>query len=199
MGLTDQNKLFNFKPSCNTGTDCDNGFQAGGHQEIYIRPGLWMSMINFFSDTPVCLEYEKQYPVIDFGFVISGGIKKHTVCSSGSGPKQMRVKNGSSGVRMENRQTGMFTIPGDAKQQILLLDETRTNVSQTAWQVGYTNVSHFSEAFRKRFGILPKQYLKNRSGSIQRDKEKKAGIDDAIFAAMSNKISAKESRQNLCV
>jgi len=321
MGLTDQDKLFSFKPSCKTGTDCDNGFTAGGHQEVSIRPGLWMSMINFFSDTPVCLEYEKQYPVIDFGFVISGGIKNRTVCS-GCGPKQVRVKNGSSGVRMVNRQTGMFTIPGEAKQQILhlhmtlpffrslvkqggavlplemqeilkggspiefiyirpmtpdiqtvvyqllntssnafpwplylegkslellslhlaalgldpcrssrgqflntdekqkilkardllvsdlqsppsleklskmtcmtpaklqagfkqaygksvfdyfreyrmqkamqLLDETRTNVSQTAWQVGYTNVSHFSEAFKKRFGILPKQYLKNR-------------------------------------
>ena len=321
MGLTDQDKLFSFKPSCNTETDCDKGFTAGGHQEVYIRPGLWMSMINFFSDTPVCLEYEKQYPVIDFGFVISGGIKNRTVCS-GCRPKQVRVKNGNSGVRMETRQTGMFTIPGDAKQQILhlhmtlpffrslvkqgntvlplemqailkggapiefidirpmtpdiqtvvyqllntssnafpwplylegkslellclhlaamgldhcrssqgqflnldekqkilkarellvsdlqsppsleklskmtcmtpaklqagfrqaygksvfdyfreyrmqkamqLLDETRTNVSQTAWQVGYTNVSHFSEAFKKRFGILPKQYLKNR-------------------------------------
>jgi len=321
MGLTDQDKLFSFKPSRKTGTDCDKGFTAGGHQEVPIRPGLWMSMINFFSDTPVCLEYEKQYPVIDFGFVISGGIEKRTVCS-GCGPKQVRVKNGSSGVRMVNRQTGMFTIPGEAKQQILhlhmtlpffrslvkqggavlplemqeilkggspiefiyirpmtpdiqtvvyqllntssnafpwplylegkslellslhlaalgldpcrsprgqflnmdekqkilkardllvsdlqsppsleklskmtcmtpaklqagfrqaygksvfdyfreyrmqkamqLLDETRTNVSQTAWQVGYTNVSHFSEAFKKRFGILPKQYLKNR-------------------------------------
>lgn len=321
MGLTDQDKLFSFKPSCKTGTDCENNFMAGGHQEVCIRPGLWMSMINFFSDTPVCLEYEKQYPVIDFGFVISGGIKNRTVCSD-CRPKQGRVKNGSSGVRMENRQTGMFTIPGDAKQQILhlhitlpffrslvkqgdtvlplemqailkggspiefidirpmtpdiqtvvyqllntssnafpwrlylegkslellclhlaamgldhcrlpqgqflnpdekqkilkardllisdlqsppsleelskmtcmppaklqagfrqaygksvfdyfreyrmqkamqLLDETRTNVSQTAWQVGYTNVSHFSEAFKKRFGILPKQYLKNR-------------------------------------
>ncbi|MDD4273457.1 MAG: helix-turn-helix transcriptional regulator [Desulfobacter postgatei] len=48
-----------------------------------------------------------------------------------------------------------------------LLDETRTNVSQTAWQVGYTNVSHFSESFRKRFGILPKQYLKNRPGLFE--------------------------------
>lgn len=222
-----------FKPCCSTGTDCDDGFQ-GGHQEICIRPGLWMSTINFFSDTPVCLEYEKQSPVIDFGFAISGGVKKQTVCSSGCSPKQIRVKSGSSSVRMENRQTGMFTIPGAAKQRILhlhmtlpffrslvkpgdtvlplemqailkgasqaefvdirpmtpdiqtgfrqaygksvfdyfreyrmqramqLLDEIRTNVSQTAWPVGYTNVSHFSEAFGKRFGILPKQYLKNR-------------------------------------
>lgn len=319
--MTDQDKLFSFKASCNTGRDCDNGFQADGHQEICIRPGLWMSMINFFSDTPVCLVYEKQYPVIDFGFVISGGIKKQTVCS-GCAPKLIRLKSGISGVQMANRQTGMLTIPGDSKQQILhlhmtlpffrglvtqgetvlplemqeilkgaspiefvtirpmtpdiqtvvyqllntssnafpwplylegkslellglqlaalgldhcrsspghflnpdekqkileardlliadlqsppsletlskmtcmtpaklqtgfrqtygksvfdyfreyrmqramqLLDETRINVSQTAWQVGYTNVSHFSKAFKKRFGILPKQYLKNR-------------------------------------
>ena len=321
MALTDQDKLLSFKPSENTGTVCDNGFTAGGYQEIFIRPGLWMSMINFFSDTPVCLEYEKQYPVIDFGFVISGGIRNQTT-RAGCIPRQMQNRSGISGVRIENRQTGMFTIPGDAKQQILhlhmtlpffrslvqhkdailpdkmqailkgasqiefldirpmtpdiqtvvyqllntssnafpwplylegkslellclhlaaigldhcrssrgqmlnpdekqkilkardlliadlqlppsleklsqitcmtpaklqagfrqaygksvfdyfreyrmqkamqLLDETGNNVSQTAWQVGYTNVSHFSEAFKKRFGILPKQYLKNR-------------------------------------
>ncbi|WP_024335981.1 helix-turn-helix transcriptional regulator [Desulfotignum balticum] len=48
-----------------------------------------------------------------------------------------------------------------------ILDKAETNVSQTAWQVGYTNVSHFSEAFKKRFGILPKHYLKNRVRDVQ--------------------------------
>ncbi len=316
-------KLFTFKPSCQGLPD--NGFQTNGHQEIYIRPGLWMTMINFSSDRPVCLEYEKQYPVIDFGFVISGNIRKQT-SRAGSAPHSPPVKSGISGVRLEKRQTGIFTIPPQAKQQILhlhmtlpffrkvmnreykvlppelqgvlkgdsqaefvnirpmttdiqsvvyqllnassnafpwslylegkslellslhlaalgldcrnpegqllnrtdkqkifqarallindlqspptlnclarttglnaaklqagfrqaygksvfdyfrdyrmqearkILDTTETNVSQTAWQVGYTNVSHFSEAFKKRFGILPKHYLKNRLTDIQ--------------------------------
>jgi len=42
----------------------------------------------------------------------------------------------------------------------LLLEQGDMNVSQVAWAVGYINVSHFGAAFRKRFGILPKSYLK---------------------------------------
>jgi AraC-like DNA-binding protein len=37
-----------------------------------------------------------------------------------------------------------------------LLDTGHCNVGQSAFAVGYTNLSHFSQAFRKRFGISPK-------------------------------------------
>jgi AraC-like DNA-binding protein len=37
-----------------------------------------------------------------------------------------------------------------------LLNEGHCNVGQSAFAVGYTNVSHFSQAFRERFGISPK-------------------------------------------
>lgn len=36
-----------------------------------------------------------------------------------------------------------------------LLERRGCNVSEAAFSVGYTNVSHFSEAFQKQFGILP--------------------------------------------
>ena len=39
-----------------------------------------------------------------------------------------------------------------------LLDTTSYRVSDVAYEVGYTNLSHFSEAFKKRFGILPYKY-----------------------------------------
>lgn len=32
------------------------------------------------------------------------------------------------------------------------------NVSEAAWEVGYTNVGHFSAAFKKHFGVRPKAY-----------------------------------------
>lgn len=41
----------------------------------------------------------------------------------------------------------------------LLFEEGDLNVSQVAWTVGYVNVSHFSAAYKKRFGILPKAFL----------------------------------------
>jgi AraC-like DNA-binding protein len=37
-----------------------------------------------------------------------------------------------------------------------LLDAGRCNVGQAAFAVGYTNISHFSQAFREKFGISPK-------------------------------------------
>jgi AraC-like DNA-binding protein len=37
-----------------------------------------------------------------------------------------------------------------------LLAGGRYNVSQSAFAAGYTNISHFSQAFRERFGISPK-------------------------------------------
>ncbi len=40
----------------------------------------------------------------------------------------------------------------------LLLTEG-CSVSEAAWRIGYTNVSHFGEAFRRKFGILPGELL----------------------------------------
>lgn len=40
-----------------------------------------------------------------------------------------------------------------------LLDSGRYKVNDTAFQIGYTNPSHFIAAFRKKFGMTPKKYL----------------------------------------
>lgn len=40
-----------------------------------------------------------------------------------------------------------------------LLQDEDYNVSQSAFAVGYTNISHFSEAFRKKFGITPRALM----------------------------------------
>lgn len=39
-----------------------------------------------------------------------------------------------------------------------LIQERRLNISQVAWDIGYTNVGHFSVAFRKFFGVKPKDF-----------------------------------------
>ncbi|WDP91987.1 MAG: helix-turn-helix transcriptional regulator [Desulfobacter sp.] len=309
--------LFCFKPSTGSRDSISNE-AAWGHREISIRPGLWMSLINFTSADRISLDYEKQFPVIDFGFVISGNILRRGPGPE-SRPEPLQVRSGISGTRLETRQSGSFVVPPRQEQQILhlhmtlpffrsvvkdeagvlprglrealkgdsqaeftsagpmgpdiqsvvyqvlntssnaypwplylegkslellslqlaalsldhrrptakrlnrgererikearaflvdnlqsppglrelasgagmspaklqagfrqaygmsvfdyfreyrmlkardLLARTDTNVSETAWQVGYVNVSHFSAAFKKRFGILPKHYLK---------------------------------------
>lgn len=46
----------------------------------------------------------------------------------------------------------------------LLFLETSMNVSEVAWKVGYINVSHFSAAYKRRFGILPKRFILDQRG-----------------------------------
>jgi AraC-like DNA-binding protein len=40
-----------------------------------------------------------------------------------------------------------------------LLDTGTYQVNEVAYQVGYTNTSHFIAAFKKKFGVTPKKYL----------------------------------------
>jgi AraC-like DNA-binding protein len=41
-----------------------------------------------------------------------------------------------------------------------LLDDDRLSISEVAYSVGYLNLSHFSAAFRQRFGLNPRDYLR---------------------------------------
>ncbi len=42
----------------------------------------------------------------------------------------------------------------------ILLEEKKLKVKEIASQVGYTNISHFGEAFRKKYGLNPGEYLR---------------------------------------
>lgn len=41
----------------------------------------------------------------------------------------------------------------------MFFEDGDMNVSEVAWALGYTNLSHFSAAFKKRYGVLPKRFL----------------------------------------
>ncbi|HDR7670549.1 TPA: helix-turn-helix transcriptional regulator, partial [Bacillus wiedmannii] len=41
-----------------------------------------------------------------------------------------------------------------------LLRSGNSNVTETAFAVGYNNVSHFSELFRKKYGMNPSKLLR---------------------------------------
>ena len=43
----------------------------------------------------------------------------------------------------------------------VLLDAAKLQVNEVAYQIGYSNPSHFIAAFKKKFGITPKKYLMN--------------------------------------
>jgi len=41
----------------------------------------------------------------------------------------------------------------------MLLDSARYKVNEVAYQIGYSNPSHFIAAFKRKFGVTPKKYL----------------------------------------
>ncbi len=47
----------------------------------------------------------------------------------------------------------------------MLLNNGNMNVTEAAISVGYSNLSHFSNAFRDKFGLLPSQYLRQILGN----------------------------------
>jgi AraC-like DNA-binding protein len=48
----------------------------------------------------------------------------------------------------------------------VLLDSSRFQVNEVAYQIGYANPSHFIAAFKKKFGVTPKKYLMNLTRKI---------------------------------
>ena len=74
-----------------------------------------------------------------------------------------------TGLNMNKLQQGFYRLYGMSVFKYLhqyrmqeanrIFHETDMNVSQAASAVGYTNVSHFSRAYKKQFNILPKKHL----------------------------------------
>lgn len=55
-----------------------------------------------------------------------------------------------------------FLLDHKLDQSRILLDAGKLQVSEVAYQIGYTNPSHFIAAFKRKFGITPKKYLISR-------------------------------------
>lgn len=48
---------------------------------------------------------------------------------------------------------------------VLLAEDKKLSVSEVAYAVGYSNLSHFSSSFREKYGISPKEYSQKHSSS----------------------------------
>lgn len=52
-----------------------------------------------------------------------------------------------------------FTITLKMHIALSLLDEGNLSISEIAYKIGYTNKGHFSQLFKKEFGLLPSEYI----------------------------------------
>lgn len=76
------------------------------------------------------------------------------------GLNEYRLKEGFKNIY----STTVFKYLNDYRLDVArqALDENDMKVNEVAYQIGYTNPSHFIAAFRKKFGVTPKKYLMNR-------------------------------------
>jgi len=76
------------------------------------------------------------------------------------GLNEYRLKEGFKNIY----GTTVFKYLSDYRMDVArhILDEGKAKVNEAAYQIGYTNPSHFIAAFRKKFGVTPKKYLMNR-------------------------------------
>lgn len=76
------------------------------------------------------------------------------------GLNEYRLKEGFKNIY----GTTVFKYLSDYRLDVArhILDEGKIKVNEAAYQIGYTNPSHFIAAFRKKFGVTPKKYLMNR-------------------------------------
>lgn len=110
-------KLFVFK---NGMSDCSDveGFERYVRLETAIKPGLWLSSINYAAQEEILVKYKRQYPVIDFGFVISSNIRRN-IDNKDCGSKELNMTDGVSGIQYAKDQEGMALFKPGKKQQIL--------------------------------------------------------------------------------
>lgn len=76
------------------------------------------------------------------------------------GLNEYRLKEGFKNIY----GTTVFKFLNDYRLDVALhlLEQDHIKVNEAAYQIGYTNPSHFIAAFRKKFGVTPKKYLLHR-------------------------------------
>ncbi len=55
------------------------------------------------------------------------------------------------------------------KQAAYLLTTQKTNISEVAYAIGYSNLSHFSKSFKAYYGVSPKEYIVKQHKNLDAD------------------------------
>ncbi|MGE4319222.1 MAG: helix-turn-helix transcriptional regulator [Deferribacterales bacterium] len=81
----------------------------------------------------------------------------HSQIARRAGINEFKLKNGFKEIFGTTVNTYL------TEQRVInarkMLESGRVSVSEAAWNVGYTNVSHFISVFRKHYGVTPGKFL----------------------------------------
>lgn len=101
--------------------------------------------LNRLMDTTERFWYQQQFSVADFCRQI--GVSK----------SQLYRKT----KRLTSRTPNDFMKEFRLKKAAKLIDEQPDNITKIAFETGFSNPSYFSKCFKKRYGLLPSEYINN--------------------------------------
>ena len=96
--------------------------------------------------------------------------KNHLIDNISTTPtvKELSLKIGMNTNKLQQgfkmifgKSIRQFTITLKMHMAMRMLDKGRLSIGEIAHNLGYTNKGHFSNLFKKEFGILPSNYMKN--------------------------------------
>jgi len=119
LNSMESTKLFIFKNGMADWSGSDvAGFEKHVRIETAIKPGLWLSSIDYAAHEEIRVKYKRQFPVIDFGFVISSNMKRN-INNTDSETRELDMTDGISGIQYARHQEGMALFRPGKKQRIL--------------------------------------------------------------------------------
>jgi hypothetical protein len=86
-------------------------------QKIMLRPGLWVSIMDFTPSKAFTLEYEKKQSTIDFGYILSGAMRRQ-FHSRSTEKMEFENRSGMAGVVFIPESEGILEI--QRQQKILV-------------------------------------------------------------------------------
>ena len=81
-------------------------------QTIKLRPGLWISIMDFTPSAPLTLKYEKKQSTIDFGYLLSGTMRRQ-IQSRSTERMELQNRAGMAGITFIPESQGN---PGNSVQ-----------------------------------------------------------------------------------
>nr|WP_319393678.1 AraC family transcriptional regulator [uncultured Desulfobacter sp.] len=92
--------------------------RSSKRRELVIRPGVILSLMDFVPETAESIRYQKDSPMINFGFIVQGGLINR-ICSPYGTDKVYHNKKGIAGIHFRSQRNGQILIPTQKRLQVV--------------------------------------------------------------------------------
>lgn len=144
----------------------------GSRWEYQIQKGLSVSCLRIKPENDLKLEYEKDQPTLNFGFILSGRVA-HQVKAPGLIGQEFLGLTGTSGIMYHSRQEGTLTVPGQTENCIVHI---------------HLSLSFFSDLFHTEEGSVPKALKPLLDGPVEKSYAVRFGMSPRVKSVLERLV-----------